>query len=480
MNLLFFVGMLTFLSSVSSFKGLRGTDYTSDALNDQITSLPGLTTKLEFNQFSGYLNLPSTEKQIHYWFVESETAPAEDPLVFWTNGGPGCSGLIGFMTEQGPFRPDKDGNVQLNPWRWNTIANMVFLEQPVGVGFSYSDNSADYKIGDSQAAEDNLQTILMFLQRFPQLAKSPLFITSESYGGHYMPTLASQIVDYNKKNGGVLNFKGFAVGNPYTDYYSGVGAEMETYWGKQLLPKPSWDKYVASGCLEVNSQFNNTACSSYIVEFMNKVGNLNPYALDYPVCITAQQAQTTEMIRKSIARNTNDLSAFFSVFKAAAEEYVPCEDNYAADYLNSNAVKTAIHVRTDIVWAECSRTVKYEYVDKMLPMEHYYKDLLNSSSDKNLRILVYSGDDDSVCGTVGTQKWIWDLGFKVKTNKYWNVWEIDGQTAGYITQFNTPFSDAARLTFMTVHFAGHEVPTYKPKEAFYLFKAFLSNDYSFR
>ena len=116
----------------------------------------------------------------------------------------------------------------------------------------------------------------------------------------------------------------------------------------------------------------------------------------------------------------------------------------------------------------------------MLPMEHYYKDLLNSSSDKNLRILVYSGDDDSVCGTVGTQKWIWDLGFKVKTNKYWNVWEIDGQTAGYITQFNTPFSDAARLTFMTVHFAGHEVPTYKPKEAFYLFKAFLANDYSFR
>jgi hypothetical protein len=185
------------------------------------------------------------------------------------------------------------------------------------------------------------------------------------------------------------------------------------------------------------------------------------------------------MIRTLIAKNTNDLGAFSSVFKAV-EEYVPCEDNYAADYLNINAVKTAIHVRTDIVWAECSRTVKYEYADKMLPMEHYYKDLLNSSSDKNLRILVYSGDDDSVCGTVGTQKWIWDLGFKVKTNKYWNVWEIDGQTAGYITQFNTPFSDAARLTFMTVHFAGHEVPTYKPKEAFYLFKAFLANDYSFR
>jgi hypothetical protein len=84
-----------------------------------------------------------------------------------------------------------------------------------------------------------------------------------------------------------------------------------------------------------------------------------------------------------------------------------------------------------------------------------------------------------VCGTIGTQKWIWDLGYPVKTNEMWKVWQIDGQTAGYITQFDTPFSKDPRLTFATVHFAGHEVPTYKPKEAFYLFKAYLDNDYSF-
>jgi carboxypeptidase C (cathepsin A) len=481
MNALYYVVMFSFLTCVTSFKGLRGTEYTSDALNDKIDNLPGLTTDLTFNQFSGYLNLPNSEKQIHYWFVESETTPDTAPLVFWTNGGPGCSGLIGFMTEQGPFRPDKNGNLQLNNWRWNSIANMVFLEQPVGVGFSYSDNKYDYRIGDLQAAEDNLQTILLFLKRFPQLAKSPLFITSESYGGHYMPTLASEIVNYNKNNGGVLNFKGFAVGNPYTDYYSGTGAEMETYWGKQLLPKPSWDKYVSAGCLNVETQFNNTACSTYIIDFMKKVGNLNPYALDYPVCVSSQQVWTTNMIRKSLDKENRDLSAFFSVFEAvpSTDEYEPCEGNYAADYLNNDDVKRALHVKEDIVWEECSRTVKYEYLDKMLPMEHYYNELLNSVSDKNLRILVYSGDDDSVCGTIGTQKWIWDLGFSVKPNIYWNVWEVDDQTAGYITQFNTPFSDASRLTFATVHFAGHEVPTYKPKEAFYLFKAFLENDYSF-
>ena len=167
--------------------------YTSEALLDQVTELPGLNWKPEFNQFSGYINLPDTEKYIHYWLVESEMDVELAPLVFWTNGGPGCSGLIGFMTEQGPFRPNIDGNLEKNPYAWNKIANMVFLEQPVGVGFSYSNNEDDYRIGDEQSAKDNLATIIGFLDKFPHFENSRLFITSESYGGHYMPTLANEI-----------------------------------------------------------------------------------------------------------------------------------------------------------------------------------------------------------------------------------------------------------------------------------------------
>jgi carboxypeptidase C (cathepsin A) len=112
--------------------------------------------------------------------------------------------------------------------------------------------------------------------------------------------------------------------------------------------------------------------------------------------------------------------------------------------------------------------------DKMLPMEKYYRTILNSKTHPNLRILVYSGDDDSVCGTVGTQRWIYDLGFSVDT--LWSTWSVDGQTAGYITTFNTPFSKESRFAFMTVHGAGHEVPTYKPKEALDLFQKYLQNN----
>ena len=440
-------------------------EYTLDAIGDQIMELPGLTYEAKFNQFSGYLNLPGTKKNIHYWLVESEANPDIDPVVFWTNGGPGCSGLIGFMMEQGPFRPDEQGILRENVYAWNKIANIVFLEQPVGVGFSYSVNEDDYRIGDDQAAKDNLGTILAFMERFPHFNRSELYITSESYGGHYMPTLANEIINYNdiqEYSWHRLNFKGFAVGNPYTDYYSGVGAEMETYWGKQLLPRPLWMKYVGEGCLDPIYLVNNSVCSALMLNFMRKIGNLNPYALDYPVCLSKQQLHMRHYLRDDYDEPIQEI------------EYEPCEEIYTTNYLNDPNVKEAMHVRSDITWEECSRTTKYELKDKMLPMEKYYPIILNSKTHPDLRVLVYSGDDDGVCGTIGTQKWIYDLGFPVDT--LWKTWYVDGQTAGYVTTFKTPYSKTSRFSFVTVHGAGHEVPTYKPKEALDLFQMYLNGE----
>jgi len=456
---MFAIGLLFSLLFLSKYT--YSFQYTNEALLEQVVDLPGLHWRPNFNQFSGYLNLEGTQKFIHYWLVEAEASPETAPLVFWTNGGPGCSGLIGFMTEQGPFRPDSDGNIQPNIYAWNKIANMVFLEQPVGVGFSYSNNKNDYKIGDDQAAADNLATILAFFTKYPHFNHTALFITSESYGGHYMPTWADAIIKYNdaqQYSQDKINFKGFAVGNPYTDYYSGTGAQMETYWGKQLLPKPLWDNYIANGCTDPVQQLNNSICSLLLLDFNKKIGNLNPYALDYPVCLTSQQRR---------------MQQFLFDYENDYTEYEPCEDNYAADYLNKMDVKTSLHVKNDIQWEECSRTTKYNLADKMLPMEHYYKTILNSKTHPDLRVLVYSGDDDGVCGTIGTQRWIYDLGFSVSS--LWDTWYVDGQTAGYITKFNTPFSKDSRFSFMTVHFAGHEVPTYKPKEALELFEKYINN-----
>lgn len=160
-------------------------DASKDA--DRIIDLPGLNYDPGFDQYSGYITVNEKyQRKIFYWYVESQNDPAADPVVLWTNGGPGCSGLLGFGTEHGPFYFSSDGELSPNPYSWNKLANMLYVEQPCGVGFSYS-KSSEYTTGDSQAAADSYELILGFLERFPETKGNDFYISSESYGGHYMP-----------------------------------------------------------------------------------------------------------------------------------------------------------------------------------------------------------------------------------------------------------------------------------------------------
>ena len=161
---------------------------------DRITDLPGLDYDPGFQQFSGYFTVNENhQRNIFYWYVESQNDPATDPVVLWTNGGPGCSGLLGLGTEHGPFYISRHGELSPNPYAWNTIANVLYVEQPAGVGYSYSEKKSDYTTSDSVAAADNYEVILKFLDRFPERQKNPYYISSESYGGHYMPQCKSKL-----------------------------------------------------------------------------------------------------------------------------------------------------------------------------------------------------------------------------------------------------------------------------------------------
>ena len=154
--------------------------------SDEVTYLPGQNfTSLNFRHYSGYLQ-SNGKKQLHYWFLESQNNPSTDPLVLWLNGGPGCSSLDGEMYEHGAFYTTEDGEtIYLNPNSWNTVANMLYLEAPVGVGFSYSPDKADYTNNDNQTALDNYQALLNFFTLFPEYQSHEFFITGESYGGIY-------------------------------------------------------------------------------------------------------------------------------------------------------------------------------------------------------------------------------------------------------------------------------------------------------
>jgi cathepsin A (carboxypeptidase C)/serine carboxypeptidase-like clade 2 len=460
--------------------------YSSEALANQITDLPGVPAGTNFKMFSGHIQV-AAGRALFYWFVESQSSPEHDPLVLWTNGGPGCSGLAGFMTEQGPFRPTADGKLDANPHSWNKIANMIFIEQPAGVGFSTVSGAMNYT--DAQAAADNAAFLRGFLQTYSFYNSSALYLTSESYGGHYLPTLAQEIVKergscvsdadcpgsyclddpsktapfhcHSGASGWSPNFKGFMVGNPLTYMpYRDYGM-YGTFAGHNLLPKPEWDSYLKAGCREDDS---SDTCAALMQKFDTLTAGMDPYALDFPVC-TDSAASAGRHERHTLAKAMGKLGSYFP------ETYTPCDTAWGTKYLNTAAVQKALGVASlNVTWAECSDPVgsQYSQTDVKLAMMPVYKWLIKNAPE--LSILVMSGDDDSVCATLGTQQWVWDMGFPVADE--WAPWKMDGQVSGFRVSFGKKGSPAFSL--VTVHGAGHMVPATRPAQGLEVFKNYLS------
>jgi len=102
--------------------------------------LPEMGTFDKYEMYSGYLDVTDTTNKLHYAFVQSQNDPVNDPLVIWFNGGPGCSSMLGFAQEHGPFVIENGTTTfHENYWSWNKEANMLYIEAPAGVGYSYCD-----------------------------------------------------------------------------------------------------------------------------------------------------------------------------------------------------------------------------------------------------------------------------------------------------------------------------------------------------
>lgn len=144
-------------------------------------------------------------KHFFYWFFESRNDPKVDPLVLWLSGGlalynkgsgvlgPGCSSLGGLFMELGPSTVDKTGNKPIrNNFSWNKNASVIFLDQPINVGYSYGDDS----VSDTAAASlDVYAFLVLFFKQFPEYKDLDFHIAGESYAGHYIPVFASGNID---------------------------------------------------------------------------------------------------------------------------------------------------------------------------------------------------------------------------------------------------------------------------------------------
>ena len=149
--------------------------------------------------------------------------------------------MMGLFTEMGPWRPVSDGQLARNPSSWTKYASMVFVEQPVGVGYSYTTDDHDVQdFNDFRAARDNVMIVKQFFETYPERKGQDFYLASESYGGHYMVQWTLALLNDPGSAELRKHFKGYMVGNPYTSFASGTIAMMNVLWGLQLIPQPAW------------------------------------------------------------------------------------------------------------------------------------------------------------------------------------------------------------------------------------------------
>jgi carboxypeptidase C (cathepsin A) len=172
--------------------------YAQKSNPDYMESMPN-TPPFKSLTYSGYLEVTAT-KQLHYTFTESLDNPTKDPIILWFNGGPGCSSMMAFLQESGPYVVD-DGESYLkeNPYPWNLRANVGYVESPAGVGYSMATGKGDMAQNDVQSSEDNYAAIQSFFAKFPQFKSNELYIAGESYAGIYVPYLSWQIWTHNQQ-----------------------------------------------------------------------------------------------------------------------------------------------------------------------------------------------------------------------------------------------------------------------------------------
>ncbi|KAI6682582.1 hypothetical protein NL676_036463 [Syzygium grande] len=438
-----------------------------------VTTLPGYDDDLPFYLETGYIGVGELEEsQLFYYFVESQRSPALDPVMLWLTGGPGCSVLSAFFYESGPVEFTYVGyngslpSLHLNPYTWTQGLNIIYVDAPIGTGFSYSTTAENYYIDDYRSSEEIYQFLRKWLIKHPQFLKNVLYIGGDSYSGVPLPMVVKKIYDGN--GDGVvpyMNLKGYVLGNPKTDDYVDDNSRV-TFAHRLTLISSELYEEATEACNGdfVNVNTSNTDCVTDIGAIDVMLEEINLMHVLEPICQVAYSRPVKSIRGERVVFEEN----YENFLATGAKPAHWCRDyNYvlSAIWANDKSVRAALGVRegTKGVWNRCNSSLAY--TKTVTSTVGYHRNL----STTNLRALIYSGDHDLSVTHIGTQNWIYSLGLTLYD--IWRPWFVDGQIAGYTQEF---INDDFTLDYATIKGAGHVAPEYKPKECYEMMDRWLA------
>ena len=414
-------------------------------------------------QLSGYLDNDEQDKHLFYCketsqiylfsathtklggiigFFESRNDPSTDPVILWLNGGPGCSSLVGLFQELGPAKISPSGELVPNEYSWNNNASVIFIDQPVNTGYSYSKSNAT---GSSAAAADDMYALLtLFFNEFPDYAEQDFHIAGESYAGHYIPAIGHRIATATDNKS--INLKSILIGNGLTDAYT-----QYEYYQPMACGGGGYDAVLDEAqCSSMDESLDE--CQSLIKGCYD--GELSDCQEAFDFCNTA----------------------FFNPYsQSGADVYdirpdsKPVESGSEA-WLNKDTTKQALGVEVDTSYEECDSGVYSEFThtgDWMKPLHLLIPDIL-----EKIPVLIYAGDADYICNWLGNRAWTKALEWPGKDA--FNKAQVKPLEQGSEQYGN--ITTAENFAFVQIFEAGHFVPFNQPEGALDMLNRWVSGD----
>jgi len=400
-------------------------------------------------QYSGYLDNEEDDKHLFYWFFESRNDPKNDPVVLWLNGGPGCSSLTGLFMELGPSSINEKGEVVFNPSSWNENANVIFLDQPVNVGYSYSSG----KVSNTVAAGKDVYALLtLFFKQFPQYAKQSFHISGESYAGHYIPVFAAEILSHKKRN---INLQSVLIGNGLTDGYT-----QYEYYRPMACGDGGWPAVLnEQECATMDNALPR--CQSLIES-----------------CYKSESVWSC--VPASIYCNNALIGAYQRTGQNVYDVRKPCGDNplcyneldWISKFLNRQDVMDSLGVEVS-KYDSCNFDINRNFLfagDWMQPFHRLVPGIL-----KEIPVLIYAGDADFICNWLGNLAWTNKLEWPgqakyAKTELKDLKLAADGSKIGQV-------KSSGNFTFIRLHAGGHMVPYDQPAASLDMLDRWLDGEW---
>eukprot|EP01104_Vermistella_antarctica_P013863 TRINITY_DN4269_c0_g1_i2.p1 TRINITY_DN4269_c0_g1~~TRINITY_DN4269_c0_g1_i2.p1 ORF type:complete len:929 (-),score=117.32 TRINITY_DN4269_c0_g1_i2:331-3117(-) len=368
---------------------------------------------------SGYVNVDTSHGgNMFYWYFEPRNGNKAAPVVLWLQGGPACSDMIALFTELGPYSINPSTNTrERNPNSWNEEYGLLFVDQPVGTGWSYLSTKSGYVTTETQMAKElSLGIHNIYDKHSDLLANRDLYVMGESYAGKYIPALAHELLTAYDDTSQLpqIDLKGIGIGNGWTDPYHQTLRQGDFAFNAGLVDLGELDRMNVAGSLAMAS-VNKTRWST---AFSESDRQLN--------------IQTA-----GLRCNVYDIREFSSY-----------SDKDYEDYLNLPTTRAELGVSSSITFRACTNPPYYALGDdEMQSVAHLIPGIL-----EKIPVLIYSGLMDSMVPYLGTEEWLnamdWNGNKKFYSADRHVLTSADGDTVGYIKTHDN-------LSLFTIRNAGY-------------------------